>query len=58
VAKKSATKKKIKKSRPAPAPSKKPAVQPKRTEALQVRQVLEATAGILANFGGCQEQFR
>src|SRR5712692_10465413 len=40
-------KKKVKKSKAAPAPSKKPAPAPKRTEALLVRQVLEATAGIL-----------
>src|SRR5947199_1463045 len=40
-------KKKVKKSKPAPAAAKKPVPPPKKTEALLVRQVLEASAGIL-----------
>src|SRR5947199_148735 len=40
-------KKKVKKSKPAPAAAKKPAPQPKKTESLLVRQVIEASAGIL-----------
>src|SRR2546430_13006721 len=40
-------KKKVKKSKAAPAAAKEPAPSPKKTEALLVRQVLEASAGIL-----------
>src|SRR5437868_911518 len=40
-------KKKVKKSKAAPAAAKKPAPSPKKTEALLVHQVLEASAGIL-----------
>src|SRR5437870_2554465 len=40
-------KKKVKKSKPAPAAAKKPVPPPKKTEALLVRQAIEASAGIL-----------
>ena len=40
-------KKKVKKSKPAPAAAKKPVPPPKKTETLLVRQVLEASAGIM-----------